>query len=118
MRIFYDFPYWSSTELKHNIDIMHVEKTICDDFLGTILDDPFKSKDTVNARRDPMQLEIKRELHLYHNRNRLMNLPHVTPCPLQTIRCFVISSDRLSFQMALLIIFRRILLLMTAALLG
>ena len=24
--IFYKLPYWSSIELKHNLDVMHVEK--------------------------------------------------------------------------------------------
>ncbi|KAL2506236.1 Uncharacterized protein Adt_21857 [Abeliophyllum distichum] len=38
-------------EFKHNIDVMHVEKNVCDSLLGTILDDIFKSKNTVRDQK-------------------------------------------------------------------
>ena len=50
--IFYELPYWAEIELKHNLDVMHIEKNICDSLLGTLMGDPHKSKDTDNARRD------------------------------------------------------------------
>ena len=70
--IFYELPYWSTIKLKHNIDIMHVEKNVCDSFLGTILVYPCKSKDTNNARHDLENLGIKKELYLYEKGNKLM----------------------------------------------
>ncbi|KAL5538476.1 hypothetical protein UlMin_035499 [Ulmus minor] len=70
--IFYELPYWAEIELKHNLDVMHIEKNICDSLLGTLMGDPHKSKDTDNVRRDLQNLGIRYELHLYEDGNRLM----------------------------------------------
>ena len=70
--IFYELPYWAEIELKHNLDVMHIEKNICDSLLGTLMGDPHKSKDTDNARRDLQNLGIRSELHLYEDGNKLM----------------------------------------------
>ncbi|KAL5537822.1 hypothetical protein UlMin_043515 [Ulmus minor] len=70
--IFYELPYWADIELKHNLDIMHIEKNVCDSLLGTLLADPHKSKDTDNARRDLVKLGIRHELHLFEDGNKLM----------------------------------------------
>ena len=35
--IFFDLPYWERNPLCHNLDVMHIEKTICDYFLGALL---------------------------------------------------------------------------------
>ncbi|KAL5581119.1 hypothetical protein UlMin_013561 [Ulmus minor] len=70
--IFYELPYWAEIELKHNLDVMHIEKNIYDSLLGTLMGDPHKSKDTDNARRDLQHLGIRSELHLYEDGNKLM----------------------------------------------
>ncbi|KAL5563440.1 hypothetical protein UlMin_033187 [Ulmus minor] len=70
--IFYELPYWVDIELKHNLDVMHIEKNVCDSLLGTLLADPHKSKDTDNARRDLANLGIRQELHLFEDGNKLM----------------------------------------------
>jgi len=36
----------------HNLDVMHIEKNICDNILGTLLEIDGKNKDTLNARLD------------------------------------------------------------------
>ncbi|KAL5548417.1 hypothetical protein UlMin_003648 [Ulmus minor] len=70
--IFYELPFWAEIELKHNLDVMHIEKNICDSLLGTLMGDPHKSKDTDNARRDLQNLGIRSKLHLYEDGNKLM----------------------------------------------
>jgi hypothetical protein len=35
--------------VRHAIDVMHVEKNMCEAFVGTLLDIPGKTKDTLNA---------------------------------------------------------------------
>ena len=35
--IFYKLSYWSELELKHNMDVMHIEKNVCENLLGTML---------------------------------------------------------------------------------
>ena len=72
--IFYELPYWATIELKHNLDVMHIEKNVCDSLLGTLLAHPHKSKDTDNARRDLEKLGIRHELHLFEDGNKLMKL--------------------------------------------
>ncbi|XP_010233141.1 uncharacterized protein LOC100826217 [Brachypodium distachyon] len=61
---FYDLPYWSKLKLPHNLDVMHIEKNICDNILGTLLEIDKKSKDTTNARKDLEDLRIRKKLHM------------------------------------------------------
>jgi hypothetical protein len=44
-------------ELRHNLDVMHVEKNVCERFLGTLLMIE-KSKDTPKARQDLKKIGI------------------------------------------------------------
>jgi hypothetical protein len=49
---------------RHNLDVMHIEKNICEALLGALLNIPGKSKDTKNARLDLFDMKIRPELHL------------------------------------------------------
>ncbi|KAK9045784.1 hypothetical protein V6N11_051692 [Hibiscus sabdariffa] len=62
--IFFELPYWKTMKLRHNLDVMHIEKNICDNILGTMLNIEGKTKDTVNARLDLEDMKIKKEIHL------------------------------------------------------
>ncbi|XP_060959205.1 uncharacterized protein LOC133030469 [Cannabis sativa] len=73
--IFYELEYWSTNILKHNIDVMHVEKNVCDSLLGTILDND-KSKDTTNARHDLKKMGIRESLWIYEDANGRLMKPH------------------------------------------
>ncbi|KAL3627055.1 hypothetical protein CASFOL_028418 [Castilleja foliolosa] len=35
--IFYELPYWKNLEVKHCIDVMHMEKNVSDSLIGTLL---------------------------------------------------------------------------------
>ncbi|CAL2276212.1 unnamed protein product [Prunus armeniaca] len=48
--MFFELPYWSKLKLRHNLDVMHVEKNVFDTLVGTILDIEGKTKDTIKAR--------------------------------------------------------------------
>lgn len=61
--IFFDLPYWKTNTLRHNLDVMHIEKNICDNVLGTLLDIPGKTKDSIGARFDLQDMGIRKELH-------------------------------------------------------
>ena len=43
--IFFDLPYWSDLHVRHCIDVMHVEKNVCDSLIGTLLNIKGKTKD-------------------------------------------------------------------------
>ncbi|KAL8097245.1 hypothetical protein AgCh_030391 [Apium graveolens] len=61
--IFFHLPYWSENSIRHNPDIMHIEKNICDSILGTLLNISGKTKDHVNARLDLQEMGIRKILH-------------------------------------------------------
>ncbi|XP_062074039.1 uncharacterized protein LOC133778190 [Humulus lupulus] len=62
--IFFDLPYWAKIKLRHNLDVMHVEKNVCDSLVGTIVGLENKTKDTISARVDLEKMKIRPELHL------------------------------------------------------
>ncbi|XP_021724321.1 uncharacterized protein LOC110691691 [Chenopodium quinoa] len=61
--VFYTLPYWKDCGCRHHLDVMHIEKNVCDNVLGTLLDIPRKSKDHHKARLDLQELGIRQELH-------------------------------------------------------
>ncbi|KAK7346843.1 hypothetical protein VNO80_21366 [Phaseolus coccineus] len=60
--IFFDLPYWSRLEIRHCIDVMHVEKNVCDSLIGTLLNINGKTKDGLNARLDLVEMNIRGKL--------------------------------------------------------
>ncbi|BBH05136.1 hypothetical protein Prudu_016440 [Prunus dulcis] len=58
----FELPYWSKLKLRHNLDVMHVEKNVFDTLVGTILDIEGKTKDTIKARLDLERMGIRRGL--------------------------------------------------------
>lgn len=73
--IFFKLPYWSTLRLRHNLDVMHIEKNIADNILFTLMNIPGKTKDNINSRRDLELLGYKKELHLRHEGDRV-TMPH------------------------------------------
>ncbi|XP_031116564.1 uncharacterized protein LOC116020223 [Ipomoea triloba] len=57
--IFFDLPYWKTLDVRHSIDVMHVEKNMCDSLVGTLLDIKGKTKDGLNARLDLIEMGIR-----------------------------------------------------------
>jgi len=60
--IFFDLSYWSRLEVRHCIDVMHVEKNVCDSLIGTLLNINGKTKDGLNAHLDLIEMNIRGEL--------------------------------------------------------
>ncbi|XP_060215394.1 uncharacterized protein LOC132642147 [Lycium barbarum] len=48
--------------LRHNLDVMHIEKNIFDNIIGTLLDISGKTKDHENARYDLKEMGIRKNL--------------------------------------------------------
>ena len=61
--IFFELPYWSLLLISHNLDVMHIEKNICDSILGTLLQLEGKSKDSERARLDTEDMGIRKDQH-------------------------------------------------------
>ncbi|XP_070677853.1 uncharacterized protein [Malus domestica] len=58
----FELPYWSKLKLRHNLDVMHIEKNVFDTLVGTILDIERKTKDTMEARLDLERMGIRSSL--------------------------------------------------------
>ena len=60
--IFFELPYWKSLYVRHFIDVMHVEKNVFESVIGTLLNMPGKTKDTINSRLDLLSMGLRPEL--------------------------------------------------------
>lgn len=48
--------------LRHNLDMMHIEKNICESIIGTLLNMKGKTKDNLNSRKDLEEMGIAKKL--------------------------------------------------------
>jgi len=60
---FFELSYWEKLLVRHNLDVMHIEKNICESILGTLLDMAGKFKDNEKARLDMQHLGMKKDQH-------------------------------------------------------
>ncbi|XP_039115902.1 uncharacterized protein LOC120251450 [Dioscorea cayenensis subsp. rotundata] len=82
--IFFMLPYWEHNLLRHNLDLMHIEKNVCDNLIGTFLGLD-KSKDNLKARLDLVDIGIRFELHPQILENGKKILPPA---------CFTLSTEQ------------------------
>jgi hypothetical protein len=47
----------------HAIDVMHVEKNVCEALISTLLDIPGKTKDTLKERMELEEMKLRKYLH-------------------------------------------------------
>ncbi|XP_010687371.2 uncharacterized protein LOC104901479 [Beta vulgaris subsp. vulgaris] len=67
---FWRLPYWRFLFVRHSLDVMHIEKNVCDSLISTLLNVPGKTKDGVKARDDLKAMGIRRELHVVDDGTR------------------------------------------------
>ncbi|KAH9803018.1 hypothetical protein KPL71_001620 [Citrus sinensis] len=60
--------------VRHNLDVMHIEKNICDSIVSTLLNIKGKTKDGLNSRLDLKRLDIRKDLHP-KKENNVLKLP-------------------------------------------
>ncbi|XP_021730849.1 uncharacterized protein LOC110697776 [Chenopodium quinoa] len=73
--ILWSLPYWRFLFVRHTLDVMHIEKNVCDSVIGTLLNISGKTKDGEKARDDLMEMGIRDELHVVENENGRKYLP-------------------------------------------
>ncbi|KAL6276903.1 hypothetical protein ACE6H2_020504 [Prunus campanulata] len=59
---FFDLEYWKYLPVRHVLDVMHIEKNVCDSIIGTLLEIPGKNKDGIAARLDLLNMGVKTDL--------------------------------------------------------
>ena len=80
--IFFQLPYWKTLLLRHNLDVMHIEKNVCDSIIGTLFNIEGKTKDNLNSHLDLKAMRIRKQLHPIKMGNKFI-LP--TACYLLTV---------------------------------
>jgi hypothetical protein len=50
--IFWELSYWKTNLLRHNLDVMHIEKNVFENIFNIIMDVKGKTKDNIKARLD------------------------------------------------------------------
>ncbi|KAI5351285.1 hypothetical protein L3X38_004176 [Prunus dulcis] len=73
--IFFDLEYWKYLPVRHALDVMHIEKNVCDSIIGTLLEIPGKNKDGIAARLDLLNMGVKTDLQPEYGERRT-RLPH------------------------------------------
>ena len=65
-----DLPYWKINLLRHNLDVMHIEKKFFDNIFNTIMNVEGKTKDNAKSREDLKELCSHPELHRDETTNK------------------------------------------------
>ena len=60
--IFFYLEYWKYLHVRHNVDVMHIEKNDCESIIGTLLNIPGKTNDGLNFRLDLVDVGLRIEL--------------------------------------------------------
>ena len=62
--------------LCHNLDVMHIEKNVVDNIIGTLLNLDSKTNDNLKTCQDLKDMGIRSEFHLEKVRNDQTRMPH------------------------------------------
>lgn len=70
--ILFQLSYWKSLILRHNLDVMRIEKNICDSIVDTLLSINGETKDNFNASLDLLAMGIRNQLHPVQRGNKVV----------------------------------------------
>ncbi|KAK2383561.1 hypothetical protein QL285_070997 [Trifolium repens] len=76
--IFWDLPYWKDNLLRHNLDVMHIEKNFFDNVFNTVMNVTGKTKDNDKARKDLAKLCVRGDLEMQPLPNGKLAKPKAT----------------------------------------
>ncbi|XP_062080344.1 uncharacterized protein LOC133785102 [Humulus lupulus] len=82
--IFFELEYWRHLLVRDNLDVMHIEKNICDSLIRTLLNIPGKTKDSIPARKDLVLMSESKKYLAPETGERRTYLPHV---------CYTLKKD-------------------------
>ncbi|XP_074354117.1 uncharacterized protein LOC141693004 [Apium graveolens] len=64
--IFLELEYWKFHQVRHCLGVMHIEKNVCDNMMGTLLNMRHKSKDSEASRLDKLDTGVRADLAPQH----------------------------------------------------
>jgi len=71
--IFWELPYWKTNLLRHNLDVMHIEKNVSENIFNTIIHVKGKTKDNIKARLDVALFCNRQHMELVCDKSRVAN---------------------------------------------
>ena len=69
--IFWELPYWKTNLLRHNLDVMHIEKNVLGNIFNTVMDVKWKTKENINARLDLALFYNSKNMELVYDESRV-----------------------------------------------
>jgi len=69
--IFWELPYWKINMLRHNLDVMHIEKNVFKNIFNTVMDVKGKIKDNIKARLDVALFCNRKNMELVCDESRV-----------------------------------------------
>ncbi|KAJ9556176.1 hypothetical protein OSB04_010790 [Centaurea solstitialis] len=69
--ILWELPYWRTLLIRHNLDVLHIEKSVFENLFNTVMDMP-KTKDNMKARQDLETYCNRPQLHILKVDNKVM----------------------------------------------
>nr|GEU35542.1 protein disulfide-isomerase-like [Tanacetum cinerariifolium] len=70
--IFWELPYWSTNLIRHNLDVMHIEKNVFENVFNTVMDVKGKTKDNIKSREDLKRYCKRANLNMFTQGSKLM----------------------------------------------
>ncbi|GKB52667.1 putative transposon, En/Spm-like protein [Tanacetum coccineum] len=64
-------PYWHRLLIRHNLDVMHIEKNVFENIFNTVMDTS-KTKDNIKARKDREIYCDRANLHTWSENNKII----------------------------------------------
>jgi len=71
--IFWELPYWKTNLLRHNLDVMHIEKNVFENIFNIVIDVKGKTKDNIKARLDVALFCNRKNMKLVCDESRSQN---------------------------------------------
>ena len=60
--ILFDLLYWKDNCFRHCLNVMHIEKNVCDNIINTLINVNKKSKDHIDVRRDLKDMNLRPDI--------------------------------------------------------
>ena len=87
--IFFKLPYGNTLLLRHNLDVMHIHKNICENVISIPLNIKGRTKDNLKSLLDLQEMNIRQELHPIQQENKLYLSPSCCMLSLRGKKCIL-----------------------------
>ena len=70
--IFWELPYWKTNLLRHNLNVIHIEKNVFENIFNIVMDMKGKTKDNIKARLDVALFCNHKNMELIYDGSRVV----------------------------------------------